>query len=474
MNDSAPDSRAALDRAVGALNLPPGAQIVVAVSGGADSVALLLALSRVASARQWGLLVAHVEHGLRGEASLLDAAFVRDLAERLGLPYEESSVDVLRVARDHGLSEEAAARDLRYRELDDMLRRWHGDVIATGHTLNDQAETFLLHLLRGAGLAGLAGMRSRSGSIVRPLLGVDRETVLRALQEDRQGYRVDSTNEDERHMRVRVRRRTLPALKDVQPRVEDVLARAARLVADDAALLADEARQTLELAALRRDACEIVLSRAAVGAMHPALRRALLREAVLAVRGSLIDVTERQIVSLAAHTCGNRSAPLELPAGLHVESSPDMVRIATGKTVALEAPRDVELVVPGTISWAGGNLKVTVEPRPDDDALDRLLAVIGPCHALLDAERLEGSPIVGSRRPGDRIRKLGASGSSTLKKLFIDTGVPRFERALTPIVRDAAGPLWVVGVAIDERVAITAKTRRIAHLCYRPAIRPAC
>jgi tRNA(Ile)-lysidine synthase len=467
MKDSEADARATIDRAVGALDLGRGARIVVAVSGGADSVALLRSLARVAAARGWTLLVAHVEHGLRGDESLLDAAFVRVLSHRLDLDYKEARIDVMAHATEYGVSVETAARTLRYGALGEMMRVWGGEVIATGHTLNDQAETFLLHLLRGAGTTGLAAMRSRSDLVVRPLLGVDRETILLALQEDGQGYRVDRTNEDERHRRVLIRRRVLPVLRDVQPRADEVLARAASLLADDAALLEEEARQALELARLSQDGRLIVLARATFAALHPALRRAVARQAILAVRRSLKDVTERQINSLIAYAIGDQSAPLELPSGLRVDVTDDVLSLFPRGLPGANAPEDVSLEVPGEVIWAGGTLDVVIEPRPDDGALRRFLAVLGPCHALVDADRIGESIIVGSRRPGDRIRRPGSTGSSSLKKMFVDRKVPRAERRLTPVVRDAEGPIWAVGLDIDERVAIRADSRRIAHLRYR-------
>ncbi len=219
--------------------MPPGSRVVAAVSGGSDSVALLLLLLDVAGGCGFTVAgVAHVNHGLRGAASDRDEAFCRALAARLGVAFEARHRDVARLAADGRVSIEVAARHARYECLAEMAATLKADTIATGHTRDDQAETFLLRLLRGAGASGLSGIRPRRGRVVRPLLDIRRNELLAELAGRRQAYRTDSTNRDVSVPRNWVRHRLLPMLaRQLNADIVEVLARDAAVLRDEAALL---------------------------------------------------------------------------------------------------------------------------------------------------------------------------------------------------------------------------------------------
>jgi tRNA(Ile)-lysidine synthase len=240
--------RAALARAVDAgarrLAIPDDAAIVLAVSGGPDSMALLHGASRLVEtdARRWRLTVAHLDHGLR-DGGADDARFVADAAETLGLSYEALRTDVPALARDEGRSIEDAGREARYRFLEDVAPE--GSLIATAHTADDAAETVLLNLLRGSGMAGARGIPWRRGRIVRPLLGERRATLLALLDASGIGYRLDPSNEDPAFLRNRVRNEVLPLLESIRPGAADRIGQFSRLAADDEALLDDLARAEL-------------------------------------------------------------------------------------------------------------------------------------------------------------------------------------------------------------------------------------
>jgi tRNA(Ile)-lysidine synthase len=227
---------AAVDRGAAMLGIPDDAILVLAVSGGPDSMALLhgAAGSVASGARGWDLAVAHLDHGLRPE-SADDARFVADAAAALGLRCEVRRTDVAALARDEGRSIEDAGREARYRFLTDVAPR--GALIATGHTLDDAAETVLLNLLRGSGLAGAAGIPGRRGRIVRPLLGERREELRALLDAAGIAYRVDPSNADPEYGRNRVRAEVLPLLESLRPGAVERIARFSRLAADDDALL---------------------------------------------------------------------------------------------------------------------------------------------------------------------------------------------------------------------------------------------
>jgi tRNA(Ile)-lysidine synthase len=227
---------AALDRGARALEIPDEADLVLAVSGGPDSMAMLRAAARLVQtgAGHWHLTVAHLDHQLR-TASADDAAFVADAATALGLPVKIGRTDVSALARAERRSVEDAARHARYRFLEEVAPR--GALIATAHTFDDLAETVLLNLMRGSGLTGARGIPARRGRVIRPLLGERRATLRTLLDAAGIGYSVDSSNEDPAHLRNRVRHEVLPLLEELRPGALDRIGQFARLAADDEAIL---------------------------------------------------------------------------------------------------------------------------------------------------------------------------------------------------------------------------------------------
>ena len=257
-----------VERGLLSLDVEPNARIVLAVSGGADSMALLYGAADV---RRHHAVVAHLDHGLRPE-SADDAAFVADASAALGLPCEIRQTDVAALARMEGLSTEEAGREARYRFLHDVAG--NGGFIATAHTLDDSAETVVLNLLRGSGLGGAAGIPARRGQVVRPLLHARRVELRTLLAGARLPYREDPSNEDPAYLRNRVRSEVLPLLEGLRPGAVERIARFSRLAADDDALLDELAAAELER---RRDPDGLIDWR---DPPPPALGRRVLRIAI--------------------------------------------------------------------------------------------------------------------------------------------------------------------------------------------------
>jgi tRNA(Ile)-lysidine synthase len=271
---------ASVRRAVERLGVPArGDTIVVALSGGPDSVALLDVLASLAPARGWRLVAAHLDHGLR-PGSGEDAAFCRRLCAGLGVPLRVGAADVrARLRRERGGVEEAGRLE-RYAFLRAVKRQEGAAAVAVAHTRDDQAETFLLRLLRGSGSRGLASMRERSGDVVRPLLGVSRRQVLAHLRERGLSWLEDPTNQDLNLLRNRVRHELIPYLEArFNPRVRETLARSARLLSDEVDAAAPLA-EALWMRAARLSDGEVALSRAALKEAPVALARAVVRRAV--------------------------------------------------------------------------------------------------------------------------------------------------------------------------------------------------
>jgi len=323
-----PSLVAAVDRALRIAGVPPrGGTIVVGLSGGKDSVALLDALASLRRRRGFRVVAAHLDHGLR-PGSAEDASFCAALCERLDVPFRAGTADVrARAGRERGGLEQAARRE-RYAYLRRVRDEEHAAAIAVAHTRDDQAETLLLRLLRGAGATGLAGMRPRSGDIVRPLLAVSREDVLAHLRERGLEWREDPSNADTAHRRNRVRHELIPYLEArFNPRIRAALARTAWLLADEAAHVRAEAESLLaSIASEEHDA--LLLGRVALAEAPPAVARAALRQA-LARAGGLAQVgalhVERVLQLARAKAPSGRRLPL--PGGREARFTRDAVRL---------------------------------------------------------------------------------------------------------------------------------------------------
>lgn len=439
--------------------IPPG-RILVAVSGGPDSVALLRALQD--SVRD--IAIGHVNHGLRGKESDADEAFVRALAAGLSVPLMVARVDTPAEAR--GASLEATARRLRYHALGAMLNDWGGDFIATGHTQDDQAETVLLNLLRGAGLSGLGGMGSGGEGPARPFLSVRHATILSALEEWKQPYRLDSSNDDPRFTRNRLRAEIMPLLEQINPRVVDALARTADLLGSDAAYIEAAAERAIRALKTRADSSSVTVSHAGWASLHPALAGAVARRLIQMILGDVLDIDTRHIAAIVDAVRLDQPMSTNLPRDLHLDVDRFAVTLRLGTPPGTAPLTPATLEAPGSARTDVGTLTAT---RLDDVSdLDRLVTVAGPFHALCDAEAVGDRLLVRSRLPGDRIRPLGSTGSRKVQDVMVDARVPRADRDRIPVVYNERHIVWIPGLMLDRRTAATAVTPRVLHLIWTP------
>lgn len=458
------ESSAVLERAVELAGIASGSRIVAAVSGGPDSVALLDTLERLAGRYNWVLLVAHVNHGLRGEEADGDEQFVRDLASGRGLEMEVARLCFSPCER----VSEATARTARYAALERMQTRWGGDLIATGHTADDQAETFIMRLLRGSGVRGLAAMSTRRDTIVRPFLGIQREVILTALQERGLVYRLDSTNRTPRPLRNRVRSQVLPVLALLQPRTVEMIGRAAANLAVTADFLRGEADRVLDDIVIERSAESIEGSVSLWRALHPVLQYGVLERLLESLHGVPCELDAATFARASAALAGDPHVrhQMTLP-GTVLQTSGGRFTLRTQSLAADEQWEPTILAVPSVVRFPGG--EVSAEGlSADAAALSRIVTVSSANHALCKAQRVTPPLIVRCRQPGDRLRPLGAGGSRKVQDVLVDHHVPAARRGLVPIVSDARGVVWVAGHVLDERYALTAADREVIHLVFRP------
>jgi len=447
---------------------------LLAVSGGPDSTALLLALAHLAASGglKLDLWLAHFDHGLRRRADReTEKAFLSDLAARLGLPFLFGQGDVRAHARQNRLSLEEAARELRYRFLAEQAEKAAISVVATGHTADDQAETVLLHLVRGSGLTGLAGMRPSSPwplpgrddlLLVRPLLEVSRGETERYCQEEGLSPCLDVTNLLLAPLRNRIRHQLLPLLRRYNPKIERALLRLAAATASDLAYLEETAKALWQALAVK-DKTSVSFRRSELVILSPAIRSRLLRAAcqqLLADARQIEAVHIHSMVEALAKPTGTR---LSLPGGLAFAVDGEFVRLTLGREAAAKAISipETPLAVPGRTTVPGWLIEAETLSG------QRVEAGADPHEAFLDHQAMGGQLTVRSRRRGDRFRPLGLGGEKKLQDYLVDAKVPRDERDGVPLVCASWGIAWLVGHRIDERARVRESTRTVLHLKFR-------
>lgn len=429
-----------------------GEPLLVMLSGGGDSVCLL----DVAVALGAEVTALHVDHGLRSESGA-DAAFCRELCDRLGVPLTVERVD-LPAARGPG-NVQAQARDARYALAE---RHARGDY-AAAHTASDQAETVLYRLAVSPGRRALLGMAPRRGRLVRPLLAITREDAREHCRARGLEWREDPSNSDLLFARARVRADVVPALRELNPAAE-------RNIAETAAQLREEAEvldRAVEEALGRPAAAPLPLE--ALRALPPALARLALRaaaeeaaaEEAFGAEGAGVEGAGAEggppAVPLARRDADrilalplDGSAEVELPGGLRAVAEYGSLRFASGADPG--PPAAVELPVPGAVEFGRWRVEASVGGAGD---------------ALLDPGVAEAGLVVRPWRPGDRLRPAGLGGTKTLQDLFTDRKVPRAERHSVPVVESGGRIAWVAGLAVDEGFRAPPGTERAVALTAR-------
>lgn len=454
-------------------------KLVVGVSGGADSLALLHALRSVLPASR--VVVAHVDHGLRPTAAA-EARFVQATALAWGMRCEVETAAVAALAQQTGRSLEEMGRQVRYQFFARVAHLVGATAVAVAHNADDQAETVLLHLLRGSGLSGLRGMRPVSplplpeGNgmwLLRPLLDISRTDIEVYCQAHGLEPVVDASNEDMTFLRNRLRHELLPLLATYNPSIKTHLQQTAAIVAADYDVL--EAALLVQWRAVYRGQGEgwLAIDRVLWRGLPLSLRRGILRRAVWQMAPQLTDVTFRAL-ELARQVAETETAQAQasLPGGLLLRSLYDLFYVLRETAVLpvsgpqLPALQEQELPIPGVLPLADGwRLAATVAPMLDEQTRQhhqdswRVYVDVGAARSLQVRPRL----------PGERLQPLGMAGQSAkVKEVMINRKIPAQLRPAWPLVATADHLVWVVGHQLDQRARVTAVTQRVVQLhCYQ-------
>jgi len=426
---------------------PPDARFLVALSGGADSVALLAALRELG----YPLVAAHFNHGWRGEESERDQRFAQQLCERLAVELAVGRAGPPGGRRPGGGLEQAA-REQRYAFLLAAARAAACTRVATGHTRDDQAETVVLRLLRGSGATGLAGIQpARADGVVRPLLDLGRDDVLAYLDRRGLAWVEDSSNRDPRFRRNRLRLEVMPALRRLEPRADEVLATVAREMRARAELERRLGEELLRRCLAPDDGLD--LARVA----RAADRVLVLRAWLLRRRGHLRRLGAAHFDALAR--CDRSGARVQLPRGESVANEHGLLRHHPAQSPPADPEISASLALGAEVRFGAWRLRAEEVGGEGRGGWPADLS-----HALLDAE-LAALPLRVRRwRAGDRIQPLGMRGHRKLSDVFIDAKLPRWQRHSVPVVESGDRILWVPGVVRAADAAVGASSRRLVAL----------
>jgi tRNA(Ile)-lysidine synthase len=447
--------------------------LLVAVSGGPDSVALLHALLAIRDTLGVRLEVAHLDHSLRGQEGEADAEFVSERCKRLGLTLHRRRVNIPELWDNEGGSIEALARRERYAFLEEARAVAGARWIVTGHNANDQVETFLMNLLRGAGPRGMGAMlRVGPGPMCRPLLGTWRWEILDYLASRGETYCNDSTNQDLSRTRNWVRHRLVPFLEtEMGVPVLEILARESQIMNELDGFMTQEAERLLEAAKVSNafDASAVRVDIAKLEGLHPAQIRAVLREAVQDAAGGLQDISWTHIDTLLALMHKDEgTGSIDLPGSLAARREYEALVIEPAFAAPLPpAPQPsppLDLTVPGETKWGRVRVKWTTGPastrNPEAWGLDSN-------RSAFDLTGVTAPVYLRGIRPGDRMEPLGMEGSQKISDLLINRKVPRHLRTRVPVMCDNGGSeggeriLWVVGQRRSRQATVRPETAQV-------------
>ena len=443
--------------------IQPGDLVVVAVSGGPDSVCLLHILHTLRKELEINLLVAHYDHGLRPGEDASETRFVTSLAESMGVPFETEKARSLIRRRTPSLEE--AARNARYRFLEKVRRGHDAQKIALAHQLNDQAETVLMRMLRGSGPSGLGGIPPcRDQMIVRPLIEVGRKEIEAYIKAKKLSYVVDSSNLQASFLRNRIRLELFPLLEQYQPRLAERLAETAEILRMEDEYLEQIVTAWVDGESDTSPDGEVSISLQAFLDLPLPLKRRAVRQLIERVKKNLRRIGSEHVHSVLTMAEGEKpQATLDLPGKLCVQRTYERL-VFKSSSPAKHVAFNYAIRKPGVFplkeigrTLSLEEIRVTGPQRPKTT----------PWTAHVDAEKVRFPLRVRNFRPGDRFVPLGMKGHKKIKDFFVDRKVPTAERHATPIVFSEDTPVWICGYRMDDRFKVAPETKKVLKITLK-------
>ncbi len=431
-----------------------GAVVIAAVSGGPDSVVLLHILKKLAPAHNINLVAAHLNHQLRDEAGE-EEEFVRALCQEWQIPFYCKTLDVKKAAADQKKGIEEAARDCRYQYFNELKQEIQAHCVATAHHRDDQAETILLHLLRGSGIKGLRGILPVNGYLVRPLLGVNRAAIEKYVEENSLSYCIDRSNYDLSFLRNRVRHELIPYLqKEFNPRIMDNLDMLGLIAREEYEAMEIETNKLMAAAVLSYNEEQVVIDSRVFVTLHPAFQRRIILSALGRLKGdygwSALDV---QLI-MDLHQKPGSAKKIKLRKSIWVRKTYDHLII--GDRLEKEIDYCYPVITPGFISVKETGDKFCFDYMAMEECAKR-----SDDEMYLDYDKLAKEIFLRSRKAGDRISLPGMEGRKKIKDYFIDKKIPLLERSRIPLLASQDEVYAVVGHSISRNAGVDKNTSTV-------------
>ena len=440
-----------------------GDNIIIGLSGGPDSMALLYVLLDIDEI-DFNIYIAHVNHGVRGKEALEDEKFVRDLAKKLKLPYYSTRVNMDEYAKEKGLSSEEAGRELRYGFFRKIATELGGGKIAVAHNKNDQAETLLMRLFRGTGVDGLCGMDFISQDIIRPILNIERIEIEKYLEDRNIETRLDKTNLETIYNRNKIRLELIPYIEEnFNPNIIDALWRTSRIANIDNEFLELYTKKSYDKMVKKARENSIILDRNSFSKEEKSIQQRIIRNVIIYINGSVQGLTEQHISNiLELFIEGGTGKSIDIIDNIVAKTSYDNLIIEKKKEIEI---RDYiyEIPIGGSTYVEKLGLKISTEII----SIDNLNIYTGNRFIkYFDYDKINKGLYIRNRKAGDRFVPYGMKGNKKLKDYFIDEKIPKEKRDLIPILVDEGNILWIVGYRISDLYKITDATETVLKISF--------
>jgi len=444
-----------------------GQLIVVAVSGGPDSMALLHLLHSVSGRQQLKLVIAHVNHGYRPEESAVEQAAVEQYAAQLQLPFETVQLSMPTYIEENNLNSQVAAREKRYEFLHQVAARYGANSIALAHHADDQAETVMMRLIRGAGLTGLSGIPSKRNdktvSLIRPLLRMNKTDIIEYCHQEQVPYYIDSSNLERHYFRNQVRLDVLPYLTQYNPQLSTSLQRIAEVAGEEDDWMQQQAQKAFEKLVIVKDD-QYVMRADQLSELHVALQRRLIKLILSYLSKESDSFSFERIESMRMLAASDGPSTIRLDAGLHIQvrREYDHLRWLYSPQSLLEQKElpysfPISKAVRGVYSLPDGwTMELDVLP------VHQAITPSSRYEACFDAAQIVFPLELRNRRPGDRMQVLGLKGSKKVQDMFVDAKIAPLRRMSYPLLCDGKGRLlWIPGVRRSNTALMTPETKEL-------------
>lgn len=445
-----------------------GDSIVVGVSGGPDSVCLLHVLWRLKEEFNLRLVAVHINHMLRGAESYRDEDFVKNLCSMLEIELQSICVDIKKISKEKNMSLEEAGREERYRHFEMAADRVGAKRIAVAHNKNDQAETVLMNIIRGTGLDGLKGMDYIRGSIIRPLLDVERCEIEAYCRDNNLNPITDSSNLENIYARNKIRLNVIPFIDSLfDCNFVKSIDRMNRLIKDDINFIDDKIKKSYYNAVLRKENAEVELLLGKLKRMHVAVKRRVIRKAINEVKGNVKGIESIHIESVIDMANNGRvGAKLDLP-GIKIGKTYDSIRFYKNEKKADTFEFVAGLSIPG-LTEIGDNKHLIEASVITEYNAGEFKGIRGSSLTqFFDYDRLNEGINVRKRKEGDYFKPINSNGTKKLKEYFIDNKIPREMRDNIPLIARESEIIWIVGYKISDKFKVTENTKRVLRLAYK-------